>query len=108
MQLTTPWDPYFGAPADWLSLPDLVEFSNVVQRTSGVKILQALLLIRAELRSPYRYGSHHSALDVAGILCLSGGFLPRNSHLYLFASISCSPLNGLSSRLVEVTSRVFW
>ncbi len=55
MQLGRPWDPYFGGPSDWLSLLDIVNFDLERKKSMNVSILQELLLIQNELRSPYRW-----------------------------------------------------
>ena len=54
MNLGRPWDPYYGAPSDWLSLLDMFNFDLERKKSANVSILQELLFIQNELRSPYR------------------------------------------------------
>jgi hypothetical protein len=54
MNLGRPWDPYYGAPSDWVSLLDMFNFDLERKKSANVSILQELLFIQNELRSPYR------------------------------------------------------
>ncbi len=78
MQLGRPWDPYFGGPSDWLSLLDIVNFDLERKKSMNVSILQELLLIQNELRSPYRWAL---AVFYAFALSLTHALtLPHDPH----------------------------